>query len=193
MHAAHDESCRLELANELERLLLKRGRKWNKRRINLMSRLLVACDQVGISFEQNIANMLLDIIGDFRTPVEIQTLAMKFFGQACLMEKNSAAVIIKEFQSLDADRRLAAYRAADRFLSRCRGRIQTVQSLRASLEEMKDELIHAWRREGSILNDKLDSTALREIRSCLLEIESTLNAYSEFSERLYIDTAPSVH
>ena len=190
MHAAHDESCRIELASELERLLRRRGKKWNKPRRNLTTRLLVACDQVGISFEQSIGNMLLGMIGDFRTPADIRALAIKFFGQACTMDEESARVIMKEFQSLDSDRRLAAYRAADRFLSRCRGRIQTVQSLFASLEKMRDELVASWRREVGSLGDRLDSTSLREIRACLLEIETTLNAYKEFAERLNAGFAP---
>ena len=192
MHAAHDESCRMELADELKGVLRRRGKKWNKRRRNLTTRLLVACDQVGISFEHDVASLLRDMIGDFRTPNDIRSLAIKFFGQACTVDGESAGVIMKEVQSLDGDRRLAAYRAADRFLSRCRGRIQTVQFLLASLEKMRDELIAAWRRETGMLTDKLDSTALREIRACLLEIEATLNAYSEFAERLNADAASTV-
>ena len=192
MHAAHDESCRKELADELDRVLRRRGKKWNKRRRNLTTRLLVACDQVGVSFEQDIANMLRDMIGDFRTPMDIRALAIKFFGQACSMDDESAGVIMKEFQSLDSERRLSAYRAADRFLSRCRGRIQTVQFLLESLERMREELIAAWRRESGMLTDRLDATPLREIRACLLEIEATLNSYNEFAERLNASSATIV-
>ena len=128
MHAAHDESCRSELARELNRVLQNNNR-WKKRRRKLVSMLFIACDQVAISFDVTIASSILDVLNDYRTPIEVGYLAVKFFGQICTMDSASAENIMKEFRSQDASRRLAAYRAAGRFLRRCRGRIQTVQSL----------------------------------------------------------------
>ena len=188
MHAVHDKSCRLELEGELNKIL-HNSNKWQKHRRMLVSSLLIACDQAAIPFDVNVATNLLKVVKDFRTPTEVRHLAIKFFGQICEMNSESAENIVKEFSSLNASRRLAAYRAADRFLRRCRGRIQTVQSIANSLEQMKVELIISWRRESGPLADKFDSVALREVRICLMEIESTLNAYNEFAERMPVDSA----
>ena len=191
MHSAHDSSCRSVLADELNKLLQRRKKKWNKNRTNFVSKLLIACDQVSIQFDLNVSTKLGEIIEDFRTPAVVRYLALKFFGQTCPTDSTSVEHIIKEFRAPDPDRRLAAYRSADRFLRRCRARVQTVHSLINSLEKMKVELIQSWRRESRALYDKFDSAALREIRTCLLEIESTLNSYNEFSERIQANSIVS--
>ncbi len=190
-HAVKDKSCRLALASELNRSLHSTG-KWTKRRKYFVSKLFMVCDQMTIPFDFTIGAILLKVADDFRKPTEVRHLAIKFFGQICEMNSKSAENIMKEFKSPDASRRLSAYRAAERFLRRCRGRIQTVQSLANALEQMKLELITSWRRESSSLTDKFDSVALREIRTCILEIESTLNAYNEFAERMPANSVTNI-
>ena len=49
---------------------------------------------------------------------------------------------------------------------------------------MSDSLLNAWKLETRFLKNRLDSPALREIRNCLLAIESTLGSYDEFARRV---------
>ena len=154
----------------------------------MICKLLIACDQTAVKFEANTSTKLMELVSDYRTPVEVRRLSMRLYGQACPTNPESARKIQREFALQDTDRRLAAYRSANRFLRRCRGRIETIQIVQESLADMKAELIICWRREVGLIADKSGSPALQEIRTCLIEIESTLGSYKEFSKRVQADS-----
>ena len=188
VHAVHDESCWSELTAELSRFLQKKQKNWSAQRTGVICKLLIACDQAAVKFEANTSTKLMELVSDYRTPVEVRRLSMRLYGQACPTNPESARKIQREFALQDTDRRLAAYRSANRFLRRCRGRIETIQIVQESLADMKAELIICWRREVGLIADKSGSPALQEIRTCLIAIESTLGSYKEFSKRVQADS-----
>ena len=180
-HAVDDVSCRYELMRHLSNLLQRENVRWSAKRIGILTRLLFACDQAGAELPPALARRVIALVEDFRTPDDVRRQAIRFFGQACPTTTDAANSIANQFRAPDSARRLAAYRSANRFLGRCRVRVETVQAVREALLQMSDELLRAWRLETRLLVNRLDSPALREIRSCLLTIESTLGSYDEFA------------
>ena len=187
-HAVNDESCRRELVRQLTLFLQQDRIRWNDRSIRVFHRLVSACDQAGAQLSPGLSRRVIQLATDFRTPDDIRPQAMRFYGQACPTTPDACRSIAAEFRASNSVRRLAAYRSAGRFLGRCRVRVETVQAVRQALLQMSDELVHAWDRETKTMTNKLDSPALREIRSCLLTIGSTLASYDEFAERVSADT-----
>lgn len=183
-HAVDDHSCRQVLIRQLTRVLQRDSIRWNRKWIGILSRLLLACDQAGAQVSGGLAGRIIALVDDFKTPDEIRRQAMRFYGQACPTTAAAASSIANEFRAPDPGRRLAAYRSAGRFLSRCRVRVETVQAIREALLRMSDQLVRAWKLEAGTPTNKLDSPPLREIRSCLLTIKSTLASYDEFARRL---------
>ena len=165
----------------LSNLLQRENVRWSAKRIGILTRLLFACDQAGAELPPALARRVIALVEDFRTPDDVRRQAIRFFGQACPTTTDAANSIANQFRAPDSARRLAAYRSANRFLGRCRVRVETVQAVREALLQMSDELLRAWRLETRLLVNRLDSPALREIRSCLLTIESTLGSYDEFA------------
>ena len=53
--------------------------------------------------------------------------------------------------------------------------------------ELREELVKSWFREVSLVRERFDAPALREIRNLLVEIEETLVAHKEFAERMLAD------
>ena len=186
-HAVKDESCRRDLMNQLTRFLNRDQIRWSQRSIQVFLRLLAACDQAGIQLSSRHARIVIQLATDYKTPNVVRPHAMRFYGQTCPTTPTDCMSIVKEFRVADADRRLAAYRAASRFLARSKVRVETVQALRESLLEMRNELVQVWPRESRAAAQKYDSPALREIRSCLVTIESTLASYDEFADRVSAD------
>ena len=186
-HATHDKFCQSVLAAELSQLLRKKKTTWSNSQTNLTRRLLIACDQASVKLETRVVTKVFKLISNFRSPPEIRRLAMRLYGQVCPTTTTSASQITGEFSSQNADRRLAAYRTATKFVQRCRSRIQTVQNVEDSLVQMKSELTKCWRREMVNLTEEIESPASEEIRRCLIVIESTLVLYKEYSERIQID------
>ena len=183
-HAVNDASCRNELNRHLSRLLERNKIRWSAKWTGILNRLLLACDQAGTQLSPRLARRIIALVDDFRTPDDIRRQAMRFFGQACPTTTDAANFIANQFRAPDPAKRLAAYRSANRFLGRCRVRVETVRAVREALLQMRDELIRAWRLEARLLENRLDSPALREIRSCLLTIDSTLGSYDEFARRV---------
>ena len=183
-HAVDDHSCRRELVRQLTHLLQREQIRWNTKWTGIFSRLLLACDQAGAQLSPGLARRVIQLVGDFKTPDDIRRQAMRFYGQACPTTTAAGRSIANEFRAPDPGRRLAAYRSASRFLGRCRVRVETVRAVREALLEMSDEFVRAWHLEARSLVNKLDSPALREIRSCLLTIKSTLGSYDEFAGRV---------
>lgn len=187
-HAVDDESCGFELVQQLAEVLHRQNTRWNKNQIGFVTRLLLACDQAGVVVGPSLAHRLFEIASDFRTPIQIRRYAMRFYGQACPTNADSANNIMDKFRVTDSDMRLAAYRATERFLGRCRYRVETVQAVRDSLLHMREALIKRWHVETRLVIDKLDSAPLREIRGCLLDIQSILGSYDEFADRIRADS-----
>ena len=183
-HAVRDKSCRAVLNDEIVRLLAKNPPKWNKRNITMVSELLLAGDQIGVKMDEGDAAKLFSTTQDYRKPAEIRRLSMRLYGQTCATNAISFSAITNEFGSPDPQRRLSAYRAGRRLLQRCREKFDTVLLVVEALEEAKEALILGWKREVSALGERGDGTALREIRNLLVDIESTLGSYQEFTERM---------
>ena len=185
-HAVDDESCRRELVRQLTTILQRDNVRWSRKWTGILSRLLLACDQAGAQISGRVARRVIALVGDFKTPEEVKRQAMRFYGQACPTTADAVASIASEFRAADPSRRLAAYRSASRFLNRSRVRVETVRAIREPLSKLSDELVRAWKLETRTLANKLDSPALREIRSCLLTIKSTLASYDEFARRVSV-------
>ena len=183
-HAVNDESCRRELVRQLTLFLQRDKIRWSARWIGVFHRLVSACDQAGAQLTPQLSLRVIKLATDFRTPNDIRPQAMRFYGQACPKTPDACRSIAAEFRAPDSGRRLAAYRSASRFLARCRVRVETVQAVRQALSDMSDDLVDAWNHETKTMTNKLDSPALREIRSCLVTIGSTLASYDEFAERV---------
>ena len=112
---------------------------------------------------------------------------MRLFGQTCPRTAESVGAISGEFGADDASRRLAAYRAGRRLVQRCRGRYETVQAIIGALETARERLLKCWAREVASVGERGDGAAVREIRNFLMDIESTVGAYQEFSDRVTIE------
>ena len=185
-HAVRDNSSRLLLTNEMTKILSRRNHRWRMRYIATVTEILSACDQVGVGIDRKNAQALLSLVRNFRAPSEIRRISMRLYGQCCPHDGNSIREITMEFGSSEAPRRLAAYRAGHRLLLRCRARLQTVQVVYDALEEMREELLKCWKNEVAVARERYDTPALREIRSFLVDMESTMTAYREFADRMSV-------
>ena len=186
-HAVNDATCQRDLIRQLSLFLTRDSFTWSARSINVFHRLVSACDQAGVQLTGGLSRRVLRLATDYRTPDDVRPQAMRFYGQACPTTPTACRSITTEFRASHASRRLAAYRAASRFLARSKLRVESVQTLRQSLLEMSAALVQAWESEIKTIVHKLDSPALREIRSCLITIGSTLASYDEFAERVVAD------
>ena len=183
-HALRSTACRAILKDELTKLLGRGQVKWTKRNIAFASEMLLANDQVWVRQDTACAEVVLNIARDYRTPDSIRRLAMRLFGQICSATASNVSAITQEFKVHDSSRRLAAYRAGQRLLQRCRSRSQTVQIVRDSLLEMRNALVESWDREFHAASHASRDSALGEIRNLLADMESILMAYQEFAERM---------
>lgn len=183
-HAVRDKACRAVLRDELKKVLRSRSSGWSRQNVSKVSELLQANIRIGMDTDKQCAQMVLRAVQDFRTPQIIRRFAMRLYGQICEMSSHSIRVVTSEFQVSEGSRRLAAYRSAKTMLQRCRGRFQTLSVVREELVTMQAELFRSWDREANRLAYKGDEPKLREIRNLLVDIESTLISYREFSERI---------
>ena len=183
-HAVRDQVCRAVICDEVRRVLRLEQIKWSKKNIAYISELLFASERFDISFEDRDVRRLLDVACDFRCPPEIRRLMMRLFGQTCAITAENLSEILLGFKSSDSGQRLAAYRAGRRFVQRCRGQFRTVQRMADSLRSAIVTLRENWGREVSGVGDRGDGAGVREIRNLLMDIESTLSAYQEFSDRV---------
>ena len=186
-HAARDRACRAVISDEISRILRLTELKWNTGNIAYVSELLFAGEQFDIDMEEGETQRLLLIARDYRSPAEVRRLTMRLFGQSCPRTGKSLQEIVKEFNSADGSRRLSAYRAGRRLVQRCRGRFEIVQIIVAALEEARERLLRSWGREVASVGERGDGAAVREVRNFLIDIEGTLGAYQEFSDRVTIE------
>lgn len=183
-HGVRDKACRSVLNNDISGVFRHGAIRWTERNISKVSELLLANNQVGVPMNQAEAAVLLGVVKNYRVPAIVRRLSMRLYGQVCATDVSSFDSIMAEFGSHDSERRLAAYRAAQRLLQRSRSRSQTIQVVRSALVRMKSELLDSWDREVGSMVERFNDAGLREIRNLLVGIESTLVAYQEFAERM---------
>lgn len=183
-HSVRDSGCRAVIRDEIVRVLKSTDLKWNARNIAYVSELLFAGEQFDIILEEEATHRLLVIARDYRSPAEIRRITMRLYGQTCATSTECLQEIVREFGGDDSSRRLSAYRAGRRLVQRCRGRFEIVQEIVDSLVEARKELQKCWEREVAIVGERGDGAGVREIRNFLMDIESTVGAYQEFSDRV---------
>ena len=184
-HALRDRLCRTVLKDEVGGVLRGTTPRWSRRNIDFVSELLFAGDQVGLKLDERTSARLIAFVRDYRTPARIRRVAMRLFGQTCTVSTESLGVIVEEFSSQDANRRLAAYRAGRRFVQRCRSRVRDMGFFVDTMTQAKDVLLRCWDKEVNRVKDKEDVASLREIRSLLVDIDSAIGSYQEFSGRMW--------
>ena len=186
-HAVRDKASRAVIGDEIIKILRMSDLKWNTGNIAYVSELLFAGEQFDVEMKEGATGRLLAIARDFRSPAEVRRLAMRLYGQTCARTGENLLEIVREFSGDDSSRRLSAYRAGRRLVQRCRGRFETVQMIVGGLEEARAGLLKCWEREVASVGERGDGAAVREIRNFLIDIESTLGAYQEFSDRVTIE------
>ncbi len=186
-HAVRDQVCREVISDELKKVLRSEQVRWSKKNVAYISELLFASERFDTFFEDRDVRRLLEIARDYRSPPEVKRIMMRLFGQTCKMTSENLGEIVLGFKSDDSGQRLSAYRAGRRLVQRCRGQFGTVQRMVDGLRSAKVALRENWGREVSGVGDRGDGAGVREIRNLLMDIESTLGAYQEFSDRVTIE------
>ena len=183
-HAVRDKACRAVISDEIVRILRSGEIRWSRKNIGYVTELLFAGERFEVEMDEREVRRLLTIARDYRSPVEVRRVTMRLFGQTCAKTAENLKEIVDEFNSEDGSRRLSAYRSGRRLVQRCRGRFETVQMMVDGLGAAKKALLKSWGREVASVGESGDGTGVREIRNFLMDIESTLSAYQEFSDRV---------
>lgn len=145
--------------------------------------LLSVCESIGDVAEQAAANRLLSLAEDFRTPIAIRKQAMRVFGRIAEPTTENVAIFIRLLKRNDMRLNEETCAAASSFVMQCRKKVEYVRRVYGQLGQLKSQLVGAWNREIDRAHESIDPRGPREIRHAIVEIESLVAAYEEFSER----------
>ncbi|HRQ59492.1 MAG TPA: hypothetical protein PLN31_18920, partial [Azoarcus taiwanensis] len=151
-------------------------------------RLLSVCESIGDIVEQSSAKRLLSLSENFRTPIAIRRQAMRVFGKVTEPTTESVAIFVRLLKRNDIRLNEATYAAAASFVTQCRRRVDYVRRVYGQLGQLRSQLTDAWKREIDRATESIDPRGPRDIRRAIVEIESLIAAYEEFSERATLTT-----
>jgi hypothetical protein len=145
--------------------------------------LLLVCESIGGVVEDHTARQIYSFGDDFRTPMAMRRQALRVFGRIAEPSEQNVNLILKLLDKDDIRINDAIYAAASSFVGQCRKKVEYVRRVYRVLDKLGGRLCEIWTREVQKAPESIDPSGLREIRDAIVEIDSLLLAYEEFSGR----------
>ena len=148
--------------------------------------LLTICESLDANSDNVLANRLLVMAEDYKTPENIRKHAIRAYGRVCEPSSVSVDHLIRLLGRHDPKLAESLYAACLSLLNQCRRKVEHVRRVYGRLGSLRDQLHTCWQREITLKTESIDLSGARDIRDAIVGIEDLVAQYGEFSERAQV-------
>ena len=185
-HTRRSEAVRKELLKLVSDHVPRNATFGNKSEQQHFLALLTICESLGGQYDNNLANKLLALAEDYRTPEPIRRQAMRAYGRVCEPSANCVDALIRLLGRNDTKLAESVSAACLSVVNHCKRKVDHVRRVYPKLDLLKERLQRAWQREVIASAANIDLSGARDIRDAILGIEDIVAQYGEFAERVQV-------
>jgi len=134
-------------------------------------------------YDEQLANSLLRLAEDYKTPDAIRRYSMRAYGRLSEPSGEVARVFSRLLVRSDIRFNDSVYAGLVNFLAECKRGMSYLRKVVPHLPELRGGVAAAWNRELLRSAQSVEVAAARDLRQAAADIEELTAQYDEFSER----------